>query len=241
MLNLKLNVMKTKLLTFLILGISYFGYSQDSLQDSYTLKKSFTTFDFGVGTHWVDNRNINFGAYTVNTDKRYPTYNFGLFFTSTNLINDPKNIFNFKTGLLLNSNYADLTDSIGAQYQFSETNLSLPIMIGTRIPVNYNTSTDKFYKAVNLNIGGYISLPMFPNLHQKGEAYIPSEEFMSDYIKYGMIAEIIYTATNKEGKGHRFGLRTIFDFRSVTKLKDEIYGITPAYTTLSLFYVIQTY
>lgn len=233
--------MKKIIIILLILSTTYWGYSQDTLQDPYALKKSFTTFDFGVGTHWVDNRNINFGDYTVVTDKRHPTYNFGLFFTSTNLINDPKNIFNFKTGLLLNSNYTDLTDSIGAQYQFSETNLSLPIMIGTRIPVNYNTSTDKFYKAVDLNIGGYISLPMFPNLYQKGEAYIPSEEFMSDYLKYGMIAEIIYTATNKEGKGHRFGLRTIIDFRSVTKLKDKIYGITPAYTTLSLFYVIQTY
>jgi len=82
---------------------------------------------------------------------------------------------------------------------------------------------------------------MFPNLYQKSEAYTPPKEFMSNYIKYGIIAEIIYTATNKEGKGHRIGLRTIFDFRSVTKLKNEIYGITTAFTTLSLFYVIQTY
>ncbi len=233
--------MKTKLLTILILGISYFGYTQDTLRDPYTLKKSFTTLDFGLGTHWVDNQNINFGNYTVITNERRPTFNFGLYFNSTNILNDSKFIFNFKTGLLLNSNYTDLTDTNGTQFQFSEINLSLPLMIGTRIPVNYNSLTDKFYKAVDLNIGGYISLPMFPNLYQINTEYSPTEEFMSDYIKYGLIAEIIYTATNKEGKGHRFGLRTLFDFRTVTKLKDEIYGITPAYSTLSIFYVIQTY
>jgi len=233
--------MKISIITLFILGIAHFGYSQDTLKDPYILNKSFFTLDFGIGTHWSDNRNINFGDYTLNTGEKYSTFNTGIFSTYTNLLNDPKYIFNLKVGLLVNSNYTDLSDSLGIQYQFSEINLSVPIMIGTRIPVNYNTLQDKFYKAVDLNIGGYVSLPMFPNLYQKGEEYNPADEIMSDYIKYGLIAEIIYTATNKEGKGHRFGLRTYFDFRSVTKLKDKVYEITPAYTTLSLFYVIQTY
>lgn len=233
--------MKISIITLFILGIAHLGYSQDTLKDPYILNKSFFTLDFGLGTHWIDNRNINFGDYTFNTSERHPTFNAGIFSTYTNLLNDPKYIFNFKVGLLFNSNYSNLTDSLGAQYQFSEMNLSLPIMIGTRIPVNYNTLQDKFYKAVDVNIGGYVSLPMFPNLYQKGEVYTPSEKYLSGYIKYGIITEVVYTATNKDGKGHRFGLRTYFDFRSVTKLKDKVYEITPAYTTLSFFYVIQTY
>jgi len=143
---------------------------------------------------------------------------------------------NIITGLFLNNNYTNITDSLGKELTFSELNLTLPIMIGIRLPVNYNRPQGRFYKAVNINIGGYVSLPMLPTLYERGKTVVKPEEFMSDYIKFGLIAEFVFIALNKEGKGHRIGLRSIIDMGSIIIFSNEKYGIQPTYMTTGLFY-----
>ena len=233
--------MKIKLFTLLILGFSYLTYSQDTLhQDPYLNIKSFTTFEVGMASTYADSRNDKLGDYDLVKGKNYPTINLGFFYTKTNILKDPTFIMNIKTGLFLNNNYTDVTDSLGKALTFSELNLTLPIMISIRLPVNYNRPQDRFYKAVNLNIGGYISLPMLPTLNESGETVVEAEEFMSDYIKFGLIAEIVFTALNKQGKGHRIGIRTIADIGNAT-FNEKKYGIQPTYVTVGIFYNFVTY
>jgi hypothetical protein len=148
---------------------------------------------------------------------------------------------NIKTGLFLNNNYTDVTDSLGKALTFSEMNLTIPVMIGIRLPINYNRPQDRFYKAINLNIGGYVSLPMFPTLNENEQNLAETEEFTSDYIKFGLIAEFVYTALNKQGKGHRIGIRTITDIGSAITFSEEKYGIQPTYVSIGLFYNFITY
>jgi len=49
--------MKTKLITLLILGLSYLTNAQDTLQDPYVNIKSFTTLEYGMGITYTDSRN----------------------------------------------------------------------------------------------------------------------------------------------------------------------------------------
>lgn len=233
--------MKTKLITMLVLSLSLVAYSQDTIQDPYLNIKSFTTFEVGMATTYADSRNDKLGNYDLVKGKNYPTINLGFFYTKTNLLKDPTFIMNIKTGLFLNNNYTDITDSLGKALTFSEMNLTLPVMIGIRLPVNYNRPQDRFYKAVNLNIGGYVSLPMLPTLNERGVNIVEAEEFMSDYIKFGLISEIVFTALNKEGKGHRIGIRTIADLGSAITFSEEKYGIHPTYVSVGLFYNFITY
>jgi hypothetical protein len=233
--------MKTKLITMFVSGLSLLTYSQDTIQDPYLNIKSFTTFEVGMATTHTDSRNDELGNYDLVKGKNYPTINLGFFYTKTNLLKDPTFIMNIKTGLFLNNNYTDVTDSLGKALTFSEMNLTIPVMIGIRLPINYNRPQDRFYKAINLNIGGYVSLPMFPTLNENEQNLAETEEFTSDYIKFGLIAEFVYTALNKQGKGHRIGIRTITDIGSAITFSEEKYGIQPTYVSIGLFYNFITY
>jgi hypothetical protein len=228
--------MKTKLTVLIILGLSYLTNAQDTLQDPYVNIKSFTTLEYGLGITYTDSRNADLGNYKLVKGEYSPSFNMGLFYTKTNILKDPTFIMNIKTGLFTNNNYTNVIDSLGKELTFSELNLTLPIMIGIRLPVNYNRPQDRFYKAVNLNIGGYVSLPILPSLYNSDEKYSESNGFLSDYIKFGFIAEFVFTAVNKEGKGHRIGIRTIADLGSAVIFSNEKYGIQPTYGTIGLFY-----
>lgn len=233
--------MKTKLIIMFVLGLSFLSYSQDTIQDPYLNIKSFKTLEYGIGTTYADSRDADLGDYKLVKGGYSPSFNIGCFYTKTNLLKDSAFIMNVKTGLFLNNNYTDVTDSLGKALTFSEMNLTLPIMIGVRLPVNYNRPQDRFYKAVNMNIGGYVSLPMLPTLQKRGETVLEPEEFISDYIKFGFIAEFVFTALNKEGKGHRIGIRTIADLGSVITFSEQKYGIHPTYVSVGLFYNFITY
>lgn len=230
--------MKTTLILFLSFSLGQFAYAQDTLTDSHTLNESFITWEIGLASTYIDSRNIEFGQYTLKKGKYYPTYNFGFFYTKTNLFNEQH--FLLKSGIMFNSNYTDLTDSLDNELRFSETNLTIPILIGMRLPVQYNAPGDKFYKVVHLNVGCYVSFPFGPALYESGDTWVRSDEFFSDYIKFGLMTEIEFTALNKEGKGHRFGLRTMMDFQDVIKFDDK-YGIRPVYASVGVFYNIITY
>jgi len=233
--------MKRVFILLMFLSLSYILKAQDTLVDPFLTVKSFTTLEVGVTTTSANSNNDELGDYNLVKGKNYPTINGGLFYTKTNLLKDQKIIMNVKTGLFLNNNYTDVTDSLGKAFTFSELNLTIPVMIGIRLPINYNRPQDRFYKAVNLNFGGYVSLPLLPTLNERGENTVETEEFTSDYIKFGFIAEIVFTALNKEGKGHRIGLRTIADLGSVITFSEEKYGIQPTYISVGIFYNFMTF
>lgn len=233
--------MKTHFITFFLLGFSLLTYSQDTLVDPYVNIKNFITLEYGVGLTNTSNQNVNFGNYKLVIGKHSPTFNVGQSYTKAIIIKDPiLPILIIKTGWFMNDNYTDVTDSLGKVLTFSELNLTCPIMIGVRLPVNYNRPQDRFFKACNLKIGGYVSLPLCPILYDKSESAFDTKDFLSDYIKFGLIAEFVFTALNKQGKGHRIGIRAITDM-SVITFKNEKYGIQPIYGTIGLFYNLMTF
>lgn len=232
--------MKHTFLLAFVISICQYTQAQDTLIDPYASIKSFTTWELGLAATTIDGRSDEFGQYTLKTGKYYPTFNMGFFYTRANLLNEDDFFLNYKLGLLLNSNYTDLTDSLDNELRFTESNLTIPFMIGIRLPVQYNSPDDKFYKAVNMNIGAYVSFPFGPTLAEPGDRWAKSDDFFGDYIKFGLIAEIEFTALNAKGKGHRFGFRTMTDFRDVIKL-DEQSGIRPAYVSMGVYYNICTY
>lgn len=233
--------MKNLFIILVILQLVTTIKAQDTLTDPYITIKNFTTFEEGIATTYTDGNNNKFGDYNLVKGEYNTTFNFGIFYKRTNIFNDPEFLFNIKTGLFFNNNYVNVSDSIGKIYTFNEINLTIPLMIGVRYPINYNRPQDRFFKAVNMNFGGFISLPMFPSLVEKGNAINKNDNITSDYIKFGLIAEIVFTALNKEGKGHTVGIRTITDLGSIITFDKQKYGIHPTYISLGLFYNFLTF
>lgn len=216
-----------------LIVLSFASYSQDTLIDPYSNNRMFLTIDLGVSSNIANDKNTQFGEYYLTEKNQYTALNFGILYTKPNLFNTPD--FLFKTGLLLTNNNTKLTDSIGTDLTFSELNFAIPVMIGVRTAINYNRQQDRFYKAVNMNIGGYVSFPTLQYL--SNDKY---DKTFGNYLKFGLIAEIVFTAVNKHGYGHRLGIRVISDFENILEFNKSENEITPTFVTTSLFYVIST-
>ena len=232
------------IITILLLGLSHFISAQPGDpyvgMYPYVSVKSYTVLEGSIAVTNTGSRNNNIKDYQLVKGKYNPSFNIGLLYIKNNLFNNASFITSYKTGLTFYNNSLSLADTIGNRLTFSEINLSLPFMIGICKP-NYNKPNDQFFKAVNFNIGGFISLPLFPSLYGDGEFFDKTVGVFSDYVKYGIIAEFEFSALNNEGKGHRIGIRTIADLGNIITFSKEKYGIHPTYISVGIFYNFITF
>lgn len=61
---------------------------------------------------------------------------------------------------------------------------------------------------------------------------------MFNYLKFGFIAELAFTALNSNGHGHKFGIRASLDHIAVLKIKETSNKIYPEFYSFGLFYNI---
>ncbi len=227
-----------KKITFLLVcvSISFFTFSQENFHDPLNHIKSFSTWDMGLYTQSPTLKNIEFGNYNLPQGIYSPTMHSAFFVHHVVKVKDEP-LFKTKTGLLVNSYYTNLKNKQGEKFYLSQAEIALSFLVGTHLPMEYNNPNDKFFKAVDINLGFYMGTPWLEYFTKETKKYDGENQYFGfDYIKFGMIAEIEYSLINKEGYGHRIGLRGMTDFTSIWKFNNNETGIYPTFVSIGIYY-----
>ena len=212
------------------------AWAQDSLENPLLNIKSYTTFDIGIYDSRVNTTNVDFEDYTLIKGRHYPTIHSAFYWNSVVSSLKTEDLFIFKTGLLIESYRTDLVDQQGKEWSFGQSILNLPLIVGWRLPINYNNPKSRYFKAVDINIGMLFGVPVFERIIEKNDYDAQTGYYNFNYLKFGTIAEIVYTSINRRGYGHTVGLRTIVNWKDIWKFKDTEYGVYPTFVSIGLFY-----
>jgi hypothetical protein len=218
------------------------------IQDPYLNMKSFNTIDMVLSCLNVNSNNVQFGDYTLKKGEYYPSSSVGMYihfpniFQMNNFFGKGKAIANIKTGFLMDFISTDLIDSKNNELSFSQTFINIPLVFSYRMPLNHgNEKGNKYYKAFSLNFGVFMGNSIANRLSSKGDRTLKYGDYeFGNYLRWGYIVEYVYSALNKEGYGHRFGLRITVDANSVIKFNKEKHGIYPTYISMGVFYNFMT-
>lgn len=147
-------------------------------------------------------------------------------------------LFTIKTGLDIINKNANLLDSIGNDLRLSTSYVQIPMLFGFRMPLEYRTVKNNLFRAIELNAGVYVASPIFQKLDHPDnlDSELKSLEF--NYFRFGFLGEIVFTALNNKGQGHKFGIRASNDFTDILKVKKTETELYPYYYTIALFYNI---
>jgi hypothetical protein len=237
--------MKNKTL-IIILGISLVSFNvkaQESLTTDPLLNfKNFYEIGISANGTRVNTNHTVFntlnGKYSFQKNNYLPTidasFNYGWLFKDK----ESSRILTFKTGVNLLSRNANLTDSIGSNLRLTTGYLQIPFQFGYRGPIKYNTVKNNLYRAFEFNAGVYAATPIMQKLDNPDNLNAGGEALPSNYFKFGFIGEVIFTALDSRGHGHKFGVRVSNDFTTIAKIKETPNELYPYYYTIGLFYNI---
>ena len=225
-----------KLTIIVLVLISTLSWAQDTLVDPLLNIKSFSTFEIGMFTHFPNVENVEFGDYILPQGVYSPTIHSAIFWHKVIIVkNEP--IYKTKVGLLFNSNYTSLSNNKGEKFYSSQAEMALSFLFEEHMPVNYNAINDKFFKAVDFGFGMYIGTPWYESFATEEKRYAyEGEYFAFNYIKFGLIAEIEFSMINKNGYGHRIGIRSMIDLNQIWKFENTESGVYPTYTSIGIYY-----
>jgi hypothetical protein len=147
-------------------------------------------------------------------------------------------IWTVKTGLNILNRNADLRDSNGQTWRLSTSYIQLPVQFGYRIPMNFNTVKNNLYRAFELNAGVYAATPLQQKLDHPDNVDTKPGNAFGNYLRFGFIGEILFTAFNSKGHGHKFGLRVSADMNNLVRLKETPHRLYPYYYSLGIVYNI---
>lgn len=145
-------------------------------------------------------------------------------------------IWTLKTGVNILGRSADLTDANGASLRLTTSYLQIPLQLGFRFPMRYNTVKNDLYRAIEVNAGVYAAMPTMQKLDHPDNIDSRTSSLPLNYLKFGFIGEIVFTALNSQGHGHRFGMRATNDFAAIAKFKETPNQLYPYYVTVGFFY-----
>lgn len=151
---------------------------------------------------------------------------------------DGNTIRTFKTGLNLTSRKANLLDSDSTMWRHSTTFLQIPFQYGLRFPQRFNTVKNDLYRSFEINFGFYLSIPMFEKLDHPDNVDSGGDFILLSNLRVGFISELVYTALDSKGHGHKFGIRTGIDFIHINEIIDTPSKLYPVYSTIGVFYNI---
>lgn len=180
--------------------------------------------------------NTSDGQYHFQKNNYLPTidasFNYGWLFK------DKENnfIWTLKTGVNLLSRNANLTDSVGTSLRLNTGYLQIPLQFGFRSPLKYNTVKNNFYRAIEVNAGVYAATPITQKLDNPDNIDAVGKNLPTNYFKFGLIGEVVFTALDSKGHGHKFGIRASNDFPTLLKVKDTPSELYPYYYTIGVFY-----
>lgn len=207
--------------------------------------KGFTEIGFVANGTRINSNHSTFKTKAGNFNFEKNTYLMSLdaYLTFGKLIKekDGKTIRSIKTGINVINRKANLFDSAGTKWRHSTTFLQVPVQFGFRIPQRFNTVKNNLYRAFEFNIGFYLSIPMFEKLDHPDNVDSPGDFIPFGYIRPGFISELVYTALDSKGHGHKFGIRTNTELAHISEYKGTPSQLYPIYSTIGLFYNIANY
>jgi hypothetical protein len=162
------------------------------------------------------------------------SFNYGWLFQEK----ESKLISTLKTGVNILSRNADLTDSTGTNLRLGTVYLQIPVQFGFRSPLKYNTVKNNLYRALECNAGFYTATPIMQKLDHSDNLDARGKSLPTNYFKFGFIGEIVFTALDNKGNGHKFGLRVSTDYTTILKIKDTPNQLYPYHYSIGLFYNI---
>jgi hypothetical protein len=180
--------------------------------------------------------NTSNGQYNFQKNNYLPiidaSFNYGWLFK----LNDSSHIWTLKTGVNVLNRNANLIDSLGSNLRLNTGYLQIPIQYGFRSPLKYNTVKNNLYRAFEFNAGVYAATPVMQKLDNPDNLDASGEVLPTNYFKFGFIGEIVFTALDSKGQGHKFGLRVSSDFPTILKINETPNELYPYYYTIGLFY-----
>jgi hypothetical protein len=232
-----------KLLSFSVFLLTASSYCLSQTSDPLTKHKKF--FELGlhgsltrVNTNFTDFTTAN-GEYKFDKNKYIPSFDAS--FNYGSILSLPKidGVWLYKIGANLVSKKADVMNVTEAKnYRLSTQYIQIPVQLGFRKPISYASSNSKFYKSIDFSAGLFISLPVSQRLTDKNDIDSKYKTLKSEYLKYGFIGDITFSALDDKGHGHKFGIRVSQEFNRFSKFKDTQYQLYPFYTTIGIFYNI---
>jgi hypothetical protein len=162
------------------------------------------------------------------------TFNYSWLFKSK----DESDIWIIKSGVNLVNRSADVTNALGATQRLSTGYLQIPIIFGFRSPLQYNTIKNNLFRAFEIHAGFYAATPIMQKLDDPNNIDAAAQSLNANYLKFGFMGDITFTALDSKGHGHKFGIRVSNDFNSIVKFKDTPNQLYPYYYSLGMFYNI---
>jgi hypothetical protein len=235
--------MKTIILiiSFVAIAITSIKGQDTMVKDPLLQFKNFYEFSISInGTRVNTNHvyfNTNSGTYNFDKGNYIPTLdgliNYGWIFK------DKKDgIMTLKTGINLTSRGGNVVNSIGEEMKYQEGFIQIPVIFGIRTAKNFNTVKNNLFRATEYNFGLYASVPYYEKLDYNNNLDSDGTSSFGNYLRFGCTAEIVFSALNNKGHGHKFGIRASIDFNTIIKFKNTKYELYPYYNTIGLFYNI---
>lgn len=217
---------------------------QDTIPEDPILRfKSFEEFGITLNTMRVNTNHTTF----MTSNGRYDfiknnilvsldaNINFGILIKSKR----SKNSIYLKSGIHLLSRLADLNDNNGSEVRLSTGYIQVPVQFGSRFPLNYNTIKNNLYRAIEVYVGVYAATPFMQKLDHRDNLNARFEFLGANYIKFGIISDLVFTALNTNGYGHKLGIRATSDFTGLVKFNETDNELYPYYSNIGLFYNIR--
>jgi hypothetical protein len=237
--------MKTKTFIFTIviftIGMTSLKGQETIINDPLLQFTNFYEIGLSINSTRVNTKFTNFetlnGKYNFEKGNYIPTLdgliNYGWIIKAKN-----DGIMTLKTGINLTSRGGNVVDSIGESLRYSEGFIQIPVIFGIRVAKNFNTVKNNLFRATEYNFGFYTSVPYYEKLDYKNNLDSDGTSSIGNYLRFGAIAEIVFSALNNKGYGHKFGIRASIDFNTIVKFKDTKYELFPYYNTIGIFYNI---
>src|SRR5690554_1259648 len=225
-----------------LLTISQLFAQEDNLVDPIAKYKSFYELGGSIGLTRVNTEHTHFntakGDYEFRKNNYLPSstgsINFGWLFNSE----ESNTIFAIKTGINISTKSASLLDSDGNKLQLTTSYLQLPFLVGFREPIRYSKNENRFFHALEYHIGVYAATPFFQKLDNRNNVDASGKGLAANNLRFGIMAEVAFTAFDNKGHGHKFGFRMMHDFAKLHKFKKTPSQLYPYYGSLGLFYNI---
>jgi len=231
---------KISILFILCLGMTSVKGQETITKDPLLQFKKFYEIGFAVNATRVNTKYTEFktdnGNFSFVKNKYLPNFD-GYLNCGWLLKNKGGNpIMTIKTGLNFINRNADLKDSLMNNLRFYSGYIQIPIQYGFRFPMQYNTVKYNLFRAIEFNVGLYGSIPIFEKLDSKDNIDAAGTNLFGNYVRFGITGELVFTALNEKGHGHKFGIKVSKDFTTILKLKDSKFDLYPFYYTIGLFY-----
>lgn len=204
--------------------------------------KNFYEIGLGLNASRVNTNHTEFntsnGQYNFQKNSYLPNLDASLNYGWLLHQQDGSITWTLKTGLNVLSRNANLTNSYGANLRLYTGYMQIPIQIGFRSPLKYNTFKNNLYRAFEFNTGVYAALPSLQKLDDPNNVDTKAKTIPPNYLKFGLIGEVLFTAFDSKGHGHKFGIRVSSDFTAIAKFADTPNELYPYYYSIGIFYNI---